>query len=91
MGQGVPNSGLGATDLFASFCFRLRRDYGGEAFVQNLWKEAGRRPNATTTQDAVDNFFLASCAAANKNLTTVFQSWRWPLSVSAVATASKYP
>lgn len=90
-GKGVPGGFGGSGDLFASFCFRLRRDYGGEAFVQNLWKEAGRRPNATTTQDAVDNFFLASCAAANKNLTTVFQSWRWPLSVSAVAAASKYP
>lgn len=70
-GQGVPNSGLGATDLFASFCFRLRRDYGGENFVQKVWKQAGLRPVATTTQDAVDNFFLASCAAANKNLTSL--------------------
>ncbi|UOG77425.1 PKD domain-containing protein (plasmid) [Hymenobacter tibetensis] len=91
VGQGVPNSGLGATDLFASFCFRLRRDYGGEPFIRNLWKQAGLRPNAVTTQDAVDNFFLASCAAANKNLTAVFQLWRWPLSASAVTAASNYP
>jgi hypothetical protein len=91
IGQGVPGSGLGATDLFASFCFRLRRDYGGETFVRNLWKQAGLRPNAIETQDAVDNFFLASCAAANRNLTTVFQSWRWRISPNAVAAALQYP
>lgn len=91
IGQGIAGSGLGATDLFASFCFRLRRDYGGEAFVQNVWKKAGLRPNAITTQGAVDNFFLASCAAANKNLTTLFQSWKWPLSASAVSEALQYP
>jgi PKD repeat protein len=90
-GQGVPNSGLGASDLFASFCLRLMRDYGGNAFVQQVWKRAGLRPAASTTQDAVDNFFLASCAAANKNLTSVFQSWRWPLSASAITAAGQYP
>jgi len=91
IGQGVPNSELGATDLFASFCFRLRQDFGGDNFVRKVWKKAGLRPNAITTQDAVDNFFLASCAAANKNLTAVFQSWRWPLSANAISQASTYP
>lgn len=90
-GKGVPGSGLGATDLFASFCFRLRRDFGGEGFVQNVWKIAGELPTANTTQDAVDNFFLASCAAGNKNLTALFRSWRWPLSAAAVAAAGKFP
>jgi hypothetical protein len=85
-------SGLGATDLFASFVFRLRRDYGGDVFVDNIWKEAAKRPNAATTQDAVDNFFLAACAAANKNLTSLFTAnWRWPISASAQAAASAYP
>jgi len=90
-GKGVPGSDLGATDLFASFCFRLRRDYGGNDFVQQIWKKTGLRPEALTTQDAVDNFFLASCAAANKNLTSVFQGWKWPLSTNAVNEALKYP
>lgn len=91
VGQGVPGGFGGATDLFASFCFRLRRDYGGESFVQSIWKHAALRPTAITTQDAVDNFFLASCAAAKKNLTSVFQSWRWPLSEKSILEASKYP
>lgn len=88
---GVPGQFGGATDLFASFVMRLKRDYGGETFIQNVWKKAGLRPNAITTQDAVDNFFLASCAAANKNLTTVFQTWRWPLSATAITAATQYP
>ena len=91
VGQGIPGSGLGATDLFASFCFRLKRDYGGQAFVQNLWKKAALRPAAATTQDAVDNFFLSACAAANKNLTTVFIGWKWPLSGAAQTQAQQYP
>lgn len=89
-GLGIPGGFGGATDLFASFCFRLRRDYGGATFVENIWKEASLRPDAVTTQDAVDNFFLAACAAADKNLTHVFQSWRWPLSAGAVQRAAQY-
>lgn len=90
---GVTNPlGLGAGDLFASFCIKLKHDYGGEAFVQNLWKQAGLRPKAVTTQDAVDNFILAACAAANKNLTTLFTTtWRWPMSDAAKTEANKYP
>jgi len=56
-----------------------------------LMEALGARPNANTTQDAVDNFFLASCAAENKNLTTLFQSWKWTLSASAITAASQYP
>jgi hypothetical protein len=89
--KGVPGTNTNAAGLFCSFLYRLRRDYGGEDFVRNIWKQAGLRPNAATTQDAVDNFFLASCAAANKNLTTLFQSWRFPLSEGAIAAASQYP
>ncbi|HYH14905.1 MAG TPA: PKD domain-containing protein [Flavisolibacter sp.] len=89
--RGVPNGFGSAADLFASFCFRLKRDYGGDAFVQNIWKEAALRPDAVTTQDAVDNFFLAACAAANRNLTPVFQNWRWPLSDAAIEEAEQYP
>ena len=92
-GSGIPNPmGLGATDLFASFLMRLKRDYGGDAFVNNIWKQAGKRPAAVTTQDAVDNFILAACAAANKNLTTLFTvTWRWPMSTGAITEAGKYP
>lgn len=89
---GVPGGFGGATDLFASFCMRLTRDYGGENFIRNVWKQAGSRPAAITTQDAVDNFILAACAAANKNLTTLFvTTWRWPMSDAAKTAAGKYP
>ena len=85
-------SNLGATDLFASFLFRLRRDYGGDAFIERLWHEAAMRPAANTTQEAVDNFILAASAAANRNLPTLFTTtWRWPISQAAQDAAKAYP
>ncbi|HEX5181718.1 MAG TPA: immunoglobulin domain-containing protein [Allosphingosinicella sp.] len=85
-------SGLEATDLFASFLFRLRRDYGGNDFVSKLWHEAALRPAAATTQDAVDNFVVAASKAANRNLANLFiNQWRWPVSAAAVAEISTLP
>jgi len=80
----APNNfmGLTSTDLFASFLFQLR-DIFGESFIRQLWREVGMRPNAITTHDAVDNFVLAASAVENKNLTGLFESWRWPVSSSA--------
>ncbi|HEY1604330.1 MAG TPA: immunoglobulin domain-containing protein [Allosphingosinicella sp.] len=85
-------SGLEATDLFASFLFRLRRDYGGNDFVSKLWHEAALRPAAATTQDAVDNFVVAASKAANRNLGSLFTTqWRWPVSAAALAEISSLP
>ncbi|MFT3681039.1 MAG: PKD domain-containing protein [Ferruginibacter sp.] len=89
--QGVPGTNSNGADLFTSFCYRLQRDYGGDNFMKNIWKQVALRPDAVTQQDAIDNFFLASCGAANKNLTALFQSWRWPLSDAARTEALKYP
>ena len=76
--------GLGATDLFAAFLFRLRRDNGGNKFIKALWHEVARRPKAATTQEAVDNFIIAASLAAGRDLTTQFTTqWRWPLSDGA--------
>ncbi len=90
-GAAPPNPmGLNGTDLFASFCFRLCRDYGGQKFVARLWKEAAKRPEAKSTQDAIDNFVLAASAAAGKDLGPLFgETWRWPLSESARREAGK--
>jgi hypothetical protein len=84
IGKGITGSGLGATDLFASFCFYMKENYGGHAWVQNVWKYAGQRPDALTTQDAVDNFIIASSQAANTNLVSLFQTWKWTPSASAI-------
>ncbi len=81
VGSGVPNSGWGGTDLFTSFCFKLRDMYG-ENWVRKVWRFAGQRPAAATTQDAVDNFIIASSQAANTNLTAQFVSWKWPVSTN---------
>ncbi|PZU87014.1 MAG: hypothetical protein DI529_07660 [Chryseobacterium sp.] len=85
IGTGISGSGLGATDLFASFCFKLH-DLYGENWVRNVWKFAGTRPSANTTQDAVDNFIIAASQAANINLASTFISWKWPVSANLSST-----
>lgn len=83
--------GLNGTDLFAGFCFRLAGAHGGPQFVARLWQEAGKRPAAKSTQDAIDNFVLAASAAAEKDLTVLFsQDWRWPVSEAARKEAAQW-
>jgi len=79
-GQGLRNTQLGATDLFASFCFYIFDNHGGHEWVKAVWKEAGTLPKKNTTQDAVDNFIIASSRAAKQNLIPLFTEWRWPIS-----------
>lgn len=92
IGAGPKNPmGLNGTDLFASFCFRLCRDHGGPGFAAKLWQEAGKRPAAKSTQDAVDNLMLAASAAAGKDLGPLFAgTWRWPISDAARREAAKW-
>ncbi len=89
--KGVPNKmSLGATDLFASFCFRLMREFGGPAYIGRLWREVGRCPAAKTTQDAVDNFVVAASLAAKRDLAPMFVAqWRWPVSAKGRERAKK--
>jgi hypothetical protein len=82
VGAGVPNSNLGATDLFASFCFYLNNTYKEKKWVENVWKYAALRPDANNTQEAVNNFIIASSQAANRNLVSLFTYWKWPVSTS---------
>ena len=75
--------GLGASDLFSSFLMELVNVYG-DPFLQQIWQEVDQRPNAGTTQDAVDNFIIASSITAGENLANLFvNEWKWPLSASA--------
>ena len=97
IGQGVPGSNLGSTDLFASFLFALGDMYGGSysstnSFDLNFWKQVAQRPTATTDQQAIDNFFLASCYTTQQDLSNLFVSqWRWPISSAALLEASDIP
>ena len=78
----------GCSDLWTSMVLRLAQNYGGEAFIQALFKEALKRPAAVITQDAIDNFVLAASAAAGVNLMNVFQNqWKWPVSTAAATEA----
>jgi hypothetical protein len=84
VGQAPSNSyGLGGTDFFASFVLRLRKVHG-QAFIDQLWKRAAARPDAVTTQNAVDNFVIAASQAAGVNLHGLFTTtWKWPVSTAA--------
>lgn len=84
VGAAPSNSyGLKGTDLFASFVLRLHRVHGSN-FINQVWRKAAARPDATTTQDAVDNFVIAASQAANANLYTLFTTtWKWPVSSTA--------
>ena len=86
--DGAPRNltNLNGTHLFASFCMRLERDYGGANFVNKLWKEVDKQPNATTTTEALNNFVRAASIAAGQDLTSLFQdTWRWPLTLRPTA------
>ncbi len=78
--------------LWTGLVQQLSLKYGGEAFIQDLFKEVLKRPTANSTQDAVDNFVLAASAAAGKNLTYTFNTtWKWPISAAATQEAqTKY-
>jgi hypothetical protein len=90
-GMGLRNTQLGATDLFASFCFYMFENHGGHEWVKNVWKETESLPKKQSTQDAVDNFIIASSRAANTNLIPLFVSWRWPISKRAEHALSELP
>ncbi len=93
-GRAVPYATLGYSQhLFSSFCLRLKRDYGGQNFVKKLWQEVDKKPEnySLTSIQTMDNFFLSACAAANKNLTNLFKTWKWTISASAQTEAAKYP
>jgi hypothetical protein len=80
--------GFNHQDLFASMLFRLQDAYGGDAFIRAFWRAVRIRPAATSIQDAVDNLVLSASQAANRNLTSVFSSWRFPVSAAARTEAS---
>ena len=75
------------TDFYASFMLRLAKWYGRD-FHQRVYREIGSRPNATTTQAAVDNWILGCCHGARRNLSQLFTTtWRIPMSAAAQAEA----
>jgi len=75
--KGIPNV-YGGADLFASFVMRIASAHPDRQFIKLVWKHADNQPNASTTQQTVDNFIVATSLAANTNLTAVFSGWRWP-------------
>jgi hypothetical protein len=76
----------GAADLFASFFRRLMRDHGGSSFLCRFYVELAAQPDRSTSQDAIDNMYVAASRAAGVDLWTTFvDRWRWPVRESARA------
>ena len=84
-GRGIENSlGLGATDLFASFLMRLRRESPRPDFPARVWRYLGAQPEAARTEDSVDNLVVAASLAAGVDFGDTFeQRWRFPVSAAA--------
>lgn len=81
---------LEASDLFASFLFRLCRDYGGDsneqqdAYLQRFFRAAAALESPLTSEEAVDNFVVCASQAAGQDLSALFRDeWRWPVSGQA--------
>ena len=85
IGQAPTNAlNLAGSDFFAAFLFELEKRFGS-GFITNLLAETGNRPEAQTTQEAVDNFIIAASYAIYQNLVPLFQDeWRWPISSAAI-------
>jgi hypothetical protein len=84
-GQMVAGGFGGTSDLFASLFMYLDARTCNSTWTKNFWKYAGQRPNATSVQDAVDNFIIASCLASNENQIELFEELNWPISQAAAA------
>jgi hypothetical protein len=83
IGQGVANSfGLGSTDLFASFCLDLNNRFPC-VWVENVWKNSETLSNRTTSEQALDNFIIASCVSVGYDLRNLFTTYKFPISNSA--------
>jgi hypothetical protein len=50
-------------------------------FAKRLWAAVRDRPDATSTQAAVDNWIIALSETTQHNLVWLFEDvWRWPVS-----------
>lgn len=71
-------------DLMTGLLIRLHRDHGGAEFITRLYEEIPKRKALSSRSDrqgARDNFFEACCLAANKDLSSFFDTeLRWEIS-----------
>lgn len=71
--------------MYASAMLRLRRDYGGDAWVGRFFRQLARCPAVKPTDEATAlrqamNWFAAASCAAGQDLSPVFvDAWRMPL------------
>lgn len=79
-------------DLWASMVMRLKKDHGGMDFIKGLWSSVHKLPKAKSSQDAADNFFVACCMAAKKNLAEEFvKVYKWKITKGAAKKVERLP
>ena len=60
--------------------------------AERLWTAVRDRPDATSTQAAVDNWIIALCQTTQRNLVWLFEDvWRWPVSDRAKRAVQQLP
>lgn len=74
---------IGAPELWAAMLLEIRDRYSPNdpTFAQRLWAAVRDRPDATSTETAVDNWIISLCETTQRNLVWLFEDvWRWPVS-----------
>ena len=74
---------IGAPELWAAMLLEVRDRYSPNdpTFAKRLWAAVRDRPDATSTQAAVDNWIIALSETTQHNLVWLFEDvWRWPVS-----------
>ncbi len=85
---------IGAPELWAAMVLEIRDRYSPNdpTFAQRLWTAVRDRPDATSTQAAVDNWIIALCQTTQRNLVWLFEDvWRWPVSDRAKRAVQQLP
>ncbi len=80
IGKGIPESNLGGTDLFASKLLKLKKECGGQGFIERFFRWVDKLPSTNQSKDnAGANFLVAASLAAETNLISVLaKRWGYP-------------
>ena len=80
-----PNGGK-STNFVASMLFELNRIFGvpfaettSDSFLAKLWREVGKTPKKTSTQDAINNLITAVSNASGTDARQLFRDWKFPV------------
>lgn len=85
---------IGAPELWAAMLLEIRDRYSPNDpdFARRLWAAVRDRPDARSTQEAVDNWIIALCQTTQRDLAWLFDDvWRWPVSDRVKRVSRQFP